>query len=485
MTSRGRVAHTSTGVAFLAAAIAALLPGSLWAWSGDHQPPPPKIILDAAPRAVEYQLARLTNDELVRLERKEGDPRYRLVYYALLTRKGLGREYFNEALAALTALDKATPAQVLLEALSKVRADDQETGDKLLSVLLAQPADALRKERAQFAAAAESATSPFVLRAAYAGLMTADGSPQQAWASAAKRDGHLLELLRAVPQLPGAELRGALADPIARLLAETQDAPARAAALAALAAARPDAATFGLLAREVVEGSDADLRASAIGALQRIPKEAWPQGDVEPLARAIVAMVGKAPPAGRTEPLMADAIQLGEKLADGLSGEAARAVRRDLRALGVQIVRIGTIPEQMTFDLKWFAVQAGKPVQIVLYNPDAMSHNLLVTKPGSLKEVGMAATTMTLPADPKVKPYVPDSPLVLHATRLLNWGETERLGFTAPAAPGEYPFVCTFPGHWVRMYGVMLVVENLEAWEAKPTVPADPMTGQPFASQRD
>ena len=29
--------------------------------------------------------------------------------------------------------------------------------------------------------------------------------------------------------------------------------------------------------------------------------------------------------------------------------------------------------------------------------------------------------------------------------------------------PGEYNFVCTFPGHWVRMYGVMLVVPSLDA----------------------
>jgi hypothetical protein len=91
---------------------------------------------------------------------------------------------------------------------------------------------------------------------------------------------------------------------------------------------------------------------------------------------------------------------------------------------------------------------------------------------------------MPLPTDPEAKPYVPDTPLVLHATRLLSEGETVRLNVMAPAKPGEYPFVCTFPGHWVRMYGVMLVVEDLEAWEAKPTVPIDPVTNKPFTSQR-
>jgi hypothetical protein len=34
------------------------------------------------------------------------------------------------------------------------------------------------------------------------------------------------------------------------------------------------------------------------------------------------------------------------------------------------------------------------------------------------------------------------------------------------------------------MYGVMLVVDNLEAWESNPRVPKDPMTDQPFATQR-
>ncbi len=50
-----------------------------------------RILLDQPPRAVEYQLGRLTNDELVRVERKDDDVRYRPVYFALLTRKGLPR----------------------------------------------------------------------------------------------------------------------------------------------------------------------------------------------------------------------------------------------------------------------------------------------------------------------------------------------------------------------------------------------------------
>ena len=161
----------------------------------------------------------------------------------------------------------------------------------------------------------------------------------------------------------------------------------------------------------------------------------------------------------------------------------AAPIRRELRALGVQVIRIETVFEQMNFDLKWFVVEAGKPVQIVLVNTDAMSHNLIVGKPGSLETIGTTGAAMPVSDDPAVKPFVPNSPLVLQATRLLIAGETERLAFTAPTEPGEHIYVCTFPGHWVRMYGVMLVVPNLEAWEAKPTVPTDPMTGKPFVEK--
>ena len=107
----------------------------------------PRILLDAAPRAIEYQLGRLSNAELVRVERKPEDPRYRLVYYALLTRKGLGREYVDEALVALVKIDKASQTTVLLEALSKIDAEDEETAGRLLKVLLGQPAEELRKSR--------------------------------------------------------------------------------------------------------------------------------------------------------------------------------------------------------------------------------------------------------------------------------------------------------------------------------------------------
>ena len=44
-------------------------------------------------------------------------------------------------------MDKASRSRVLLEALAKVPADDPLTAEKLLGLLLSQPAETLRKER--------------------------------------------------------------------------------------------------------------------------------------------------------------------------------------------------------------------------------------------------------------------------------------------------------------------------------------------------
>jgi azurin len=52
---------------------------------------------------------------------------------------------------------------------------------------------------------------------------------------------------------------------------------------------------------------------------------------------------------------------------------------------------------------------------------------------------------------------VPRLPEVLHNTRMSNRGEKETLLFRAPAEPGDYVIVCTFPGHWRLMHAVLKV----------------------------
>src|SRR5439155_21115568 len=135
---------------------------------------------------------------------------------------------------------------------------------------------------------------------------------------------------------------------------------------------------------------------------------------------------------------------------------------------------VRTIPEQMLYDKTLMVVEAGKPVEIILQNNDSMQHNLVVVAPGALEEIGQAAEKMLPQPDAYLRLYVPDSPKVLHATKLLEPGQQAKLAFTAPAEPGDYPYLCTYPGHWRRMVGTLAVVKDVETYLAGHTAPAEP-----------
>ena len=43
---------------------------------------------------------------------------------------------------------------------------------------------------------------------------------------------------------------------------------------------------------------------------------------------------------------------------------------------------------------------------------------------------------------------------------VFNAGESFQLNFKAPSEPGDYPFICSFPGHWRMMKGILKVIVN-------------------------
>lgn len=117
----------------------------------------------------------------------------------------------------------------------------------------------------------------------------------------------------------------------------------------------------------------------------------------------------------------------------------------------------------MKFDLKEFSVPAGKSVILIFDNPDAMQHNLVIGKPKTMEIIGKAADKMITAKDAVEKNYVPAIPQVLFSTPLVNPEQSYTLKFTAPTVAGDYPFVCTFPGHWSIMNGVMKVTGTSSA----------------------
>ena len=117
--------------------------------------------------------------------------------------------------------------------------------------------------------------------------------------------------------------------------------------------------------------------------------------------------------------------------------------------------------DTMQFDIKNFEVKAGSKVKLTLKNVGqipkiAMGHNLVVLKKGitavafGQKALGAGAN----PTNPLPESLKGD---VIVATKLLGPAESETIEFTAPKEAGSYEYVCTFPGHFALMRGIMTV----------------------------
>ncbi|MFX0556675.1 PVC-type heme-binding CxxCH protein [Maribacter sp. CXY002] len=141
---------------------------------------------------------------------------------------------------------------------------------------------------------------------------------------------------------------------------------------------------------------------------------------------------------------------------NGETGSELSDEKEEANVAGKHIV-IKTIVNKMKFDVTEFTVNAGEQVALELQNPDFMQHNLVITMPGAMEKVGAAADKMAVDPNAAQLNYVPQMGEVLFATALLNPNDTVTLQFTAPTTPGKYPFICTFPGHWRIMQGVMIV----------------------------
>jgi azurin len=114
---------------------------------------------------------------------------------------------------------------------------------------------------------------------------------------------------------------------------------------------------------------------------------------------------------------------------------------------------------QMKFSIESFTVKPSQRVKITFTNPDEMQHNLVVIRPGTTEAVGTLADAMARTPDAAERNYIPPTPDVITSTKLADPNETVTLEFVAPRQTGDYPYVCTFPGHWRIMKGNMKVAQ--------------------------
>jgi azurin len=142
------------------------------------------------------------------------------------------------------------------------------------------------------------------------------------------------------------------------------------------------------------------------------------------------------------------------------AGQAKKAPAPAPKAAGgVRTIEI-TGSETMKYDVTEITAKPGEKLRVVLKAVGsmpkiAMGHNFVLLKTGaSAMEVSNAAfnarETDFIPASMKDK--------ILASTKVAGAGETVEVTFTAPAKPGKYDYICTFPGHFAAgMKGTLTV----------------------------
>ena len=434
----------------------------------------PHILLDKSARIVEYQLKRLDNARLLLVETATDDPKYLPVFKAILLRPGMSRQDQESALHGIVTINKSNPVVELLNVMESLDADDKDqtrVGRQLSRILLSQPKDTLTAQ-AELLQNATASDNGVLQATGFAGLIVA-GNADAAWTNARATESGWLAWLNAVSLVPAGELRNSLREKVVASLDEDVSDIVRSEAIRALATigAKQDE-SFQTLAKFVPVDQ---FRTVAVRSMLKIPDESRDAATAQQLSAFLVDFAEKTPAADRTTGEFIDAMQLVDELLRKVPASESKAYRERLRAVTVRVVRLHTVEEEMRYDKPWFAVEAGRPVQVVLENEDLMPHNLVITSTGKLKEVALAGAALGTTPGLDGKLYVPESPDVLFSTRMVNAGSREVLTFTAPSEPGEYPYVCTFPRHWMRMYGVMVVVPDLDEFQRNPVDPKDPL----------
>lgn len=119
-------------------------------------------------------------------------------------------------------------------------------------------------------------------------------------------------------------------------------------------------------------------------------------------------------------------------------------------------VKLASVGNSMAFDTTSLTAAVGQPVHVVFTNKSNMStmgHNWALVRPGTEASVALKGLQRGEKAG-----YVDVTDHdMLAFTPMAKAGETVEVTFNAPDEPGVYPYICTFPGHYVMMKGKLTV----------------------------
>ena len=113
--------------------------------------------------------------------------------------------------------------------------------------------------------------------------------------------------------------------------------------------------------------------------------------------------------------------------------------------------------KNLTYETQRFSAKRGEVLALTLVNPDVVPHNWALVKPSTLQKVGEEANRMVSDPEALIRQYAPQTEDVLCYTDIVDPGQRFTIYFRVPDQAGSYPYLCTFPGHWMVMNGEMIV----------------------------
>nr|WP_295924501.1 PVC-type heme-binding CxxCH protein [uncultured Dyadobacter sp.] len=359
-----------------------------------------------------YLLRLATAQELASL------PQTTDVLAAMLTRPDLDASKKQEAVNRLAKDQKTDQVTVLLEA---IRGEDQNRKGsqqsavqrELVGLLLASGAPELKQNQAGLMRMISEDASPAMQATGFAAVITAGESDQVLQKTIQDKTA---AYLTGISMLTNADLKASFYKKVKDL------------------APQAPAAAYPLLMKMTMES----------------------EAKTQP-TKDLITELSRTPESIQNTRAFADAISAMKSMVNAVPEKDRKDVLTMLESMGTIEIKLVAIEAKMAFDKKALSVPAGRAVTLVFENPDLMPHNVVIVKPGTAEKVGEAADAMASLKDGFERNFVPSTPDVLFATPLVNSGKSFRLDFKAPDQAGEYPFICSFPGHWRVMTGILTV----------------------------
>ena len=149
--------------------------------------------------------------------------------------------------------------------------------------------------------------------------------------------------------------------------------------------------------------------------------------------------------------------QAADQAANAPKNEEPKEEPKEELIVKLTLKAVGNPPGTMKFEEADITVKAGSKVMLTFENPDVLQHNFVLVKVGKKEAVGALADAMLTDPEALKKHFVPTSDDIIASTKLVNPSQSEVIQFTIPKEPGDYPYICTFPGHWRLMNGTLKV----------------------------